>query len=93
MRIRAPSSICADDAVSLMVLTLHCHFGDRPIITSVFHESVKYIQQHKDVWFAMHGGALPLGAVVQKDAHSYQSRFVPADAAPDRLMPLRGLDS
>jgi hypothetical protein len=92
MRIRAPSSICADDAVSLMVLTLHCHFGDRPIITSVFHESVKYIQQHKDIWFAMHE-ELCRWALVQKDAHSYQSRFVPAEAALDRLMPLRGLDS
>ena len=34
------------EPMSLLVLTLHCHFGGRPMITSVFEEVVRYLQQH-----------------------------------------------
>ena len=62
------------EPMSLLVLTLHCHFGGRPMITSVFEEVVRYLQQHPDVWFARHE-ELGRWALAQKDEHSYQHRF------------------
>jgi len=63
-----------NEPMSLLVLTLHTHFGGRPMITSVFEEIIGYIKQHPDVWFARHE-ELGQWALAQKDPHSYQSRF------------------
>jgi peptidoglycan/xylan/chitin deacetylase (PgdA/CDA1 family) len=63
------------EPMSLLVLTLHCHFGGRPMITSVFGEIIRYFQQYPDVWFARHE-ELGRWALEAKPAeHSYQSRF------------------
>ena len=63
------------EPMSLLVLTLHCHFGGRPMITSVFEEVIRYFQQYPDVWFARHE-ELGRWALEAKPAeHSYQSRF------------------
>ena len=63
------------EPMSLLVLTLHCHFGGRPMITSVFEEIIRYVQQYPDVWFARHE-ELGRWALEAKPAeHSYQSRF------------------
>ena len=63
------------EPMSLLVLTLHCHFGGRPMITSVFEEIIRYFQQYPDVWFARHE-ELGRWALEAKPAeHSYQSRF------------------
>lgn len=63
-----------NEPMSLMVLTLHAQFGGRPMITAVFEEIIKYMQQFPDVWFARHE-ELGRWAHAQTDAHSYQSRF------------------
>lgn len=63
-----------NEPMSMLCLTLHCHFGGRPMITSVFEEVIKYMQQFPDVWFARHE-ELGQWALAQKDSHSYQSRF------------------
>jgi len=63
-----------NEPMSLLVLTLHTHFGGRPMITSVFEEIIGYIKQHPDVWFARHE-ELGQWALAQKDPPSYQSRF------------------
>jgi allantoinase len=36
-------------------LTLHCHFGGRPLVCAVFDKILKYFAQFPDVWFASHG--------------------------------------
>jgi peptidoglycan/xylan/chitin deacetylase (PgdA/CDA1 family) len=64
----------ANEPMSLLVLTLHCHFGGRPMITSVFEEIISYMKQFPDVWFARHE-ELGKWALSQTDSHSYQSRF------------------
>ena len=50
------------EPMSLLVLTLHCHFGGRPMITSVFEEVVRYVQQHPGRLVRPPRGARPLGA-------------------------------
>jgi peptidoglycan/xylan/chitin deacetylase (PgdA/CDA1 family) len=62
------------EPMSLMVLTLHCHFGGRPMITAVFEEIVKYLKQQPDVWFARHE-ELGKWALAQPTEHSYKERF------------------
>lgn len=63
-----------NEPMSLLVLTLHCHFGGRPMITAVFEEIVKYLKQQPDVWFARHE-ELGQWALAQKTDHSYKERF------------------
>lgn len=63
-----------NEPMSLMVLTLHCHFGGRPMITAVFEEIVKYLKQQPDVWFARHE-ELGKWALAQTTEHSYKERF------------------
>ncbi|NWG23864.1 MAG: polysaccharide deacetylase family protein [Pseudorhodoplanes sp.] len=63
-----------NEPMSMMVLTLHTHFGGRPMITSVFEEIVKYLQQHPEVWFARHD-ELGRWAHSQKESFSYKDRF------------------
>jgi peptidoglycan/xylan/chitin deacetylase (PgdA/CDA1 family) len=64
-----------NEPMSMLVLTLHCHFGGRPLITAVFDQIVKYIQQFPGVWFTRHGelGRWALEAAV--DEHTYANRY------------------
>jgi hypothetical protein len=59
----------------MLVLTLHCHFGGRPMITSVFEEVINYFKQHPDVWFARHEELAQWALNSNIDEHSYQSRY------------------
>jgi len=43
------------EAPAYLGLTLHCHFGGRPLICAIFDKILKYIAQFPDVWFASHG--------------------------------------
>jgi peptidoglycan/xylan/chitin deacetylase (PgdA/CDA1 family) len=40
---------------SFLPLSMHCHFGGRPMITAVFHKIFGYLSQFPDVWFASYG--------------------------------------
>ena len=42
------------EPMSLMVMTVHCHFGGRPLMASVFNELPGCFGQFSDVWFARH---------------------------------------
>jgi allantoinase len=44
-----------DEAPAYLGLTLHCHFGGRPLVCAVFDKILKYFAQFSDVWFASHG--------------------------------------
>jgi peptidoglycan-N-acetylglucosamine deacetylase len=43
------------EAPAYLGLTLHCHFGGRPLVCAVFDKILKYFAQFPDVWFATHG--------------------------------------
>ena len=43
-----------NEPMGLLVFTIHCQFGGRPLITAVLQEVLKYMQQSRDVWFARH---------------------------------------
>lgn len=64
------------EPMSLLALTLHCQFGGRPMVISVFDQVMKYISQHPDVWFARHSelGQWALDHAV--DEHTYADRYL-----------------
>lgn len=39
---------------SLLNLTVHTHFGGRPLMASMLHELLRYMKGFADVWFARH---------------------------------------
>jgi hypothetical protein len=39
---------------SYLPLSMHCHFGGRPMITAIFHKIFGYMRGFPDVWFASH---------------------------------------
>jgi len=42
------------EAPSLLNLTVHCHFGGRPLMSAMLHELLRYMKGFPDVWFARH---------------------------------------
>jgi peptidoglycan/xylan/chitin deacetylase (PgdA/CDA1 family) len=42
------------EAPSLINLTVHAHFGGRPLMAAMLHELLKYMRGYPDVWFARH---------------------------------------
>jgi peptidoglycan/xylan/chitin deacetylase (PgdA/CDA1 family) len=64
------------EPMSLLVLTLHCHFGGRPMIIAAFEEIMRYIGRFPNVWLARHG-ELARWALEHGDARlGYADRFL-----------------
>ena len=42
------------EAPSLINLTVHAHFGGRPLMAAMLHELLRYMRGFPDVWFARH---------------------------------------
>lgn len=42
------------EAPSLINLTVHAHFGGRPLMSAMLHELLRYMRGYPDVWFARH---------------------------------------
>jgi peptidoglycan/xylan/chitin deacetylase (PgdA/CDA1 family) len=42
------------EAPSLINLTVHTHFGGRPLMSAMLHELLLYMRGYPDVWFARH---------------------------------------
>jgi allantoinase len=42
----------AREAPAFMVLSMHCHFGGRPMISAVMDKVFKHVLGHSDVWIA-----------------------------------------
>jgi allantoinase len=40
------------EAPAFLVMSIHCHFGGRPLIAAVFDKLFKYMASYPDVWFA-----------------------------------------
>jgi allantoinase len=64
-----------NEPMSMLVLTLHCHFGGRPLIIAVFDQIIKYIQQFPGVWFTRHGELGRWALDAGPDEHTYASRY------------------
>ena len=64
------------EPMGLLVLTLHCHFGGRPMIIAAFDELMKYIAGRQDVWFVRHR-ELGRWALNASEESTYASRFFP----------------
>jgi peptidoglycan/xylan/chitin deacetylase (PgdA/CDA1 family) len=63
------------EPMSLLVLTLHCHFGGRPMVTQAFERVMRYIARFPGVWLARHH-ELGRWALEQEAAdRTYRSRF------------------
>jgi peptidoglycan/xylan/chitin deacetylase (PgdA/CDA1 family) len=42
------------EAPSLINLTVHAHFGGRPLMSAMLHDLLRYMKGFADVWFARH---------------------------------------
>jgi allantoinase len=40
---------------AFLALSMHCHFGGRPMITAVYEKIFSYMRRHDDVWFSSFG--------------------------------------
>jgi peptidoglycan/xylan/chitin deacetylase (PgdA/CDA1 family) len=43
------------EAPNFLAISLHCHFGGRPLVAAVYDKIFRYLKQHPDVWFANYG--------------------------------------
>jgi allantoinase len=66
-----------NEPMSLLVLTVHCHFGGRPLMTAVFDQLLKYFTQFPEVWFARHNELARWALDNRVDEISYRDRFFP----------------
>lgn len=64
-----------NEPMGLMQLTLHAHFGGRPMIIAVFEQIIKEMQKHNDVWFARHEELAAWTLNNKLDEHTYKDRF------------------
>lgn len=64
---------------SLINLTLHCQFGARPLVASVFDKILGYFQQHPDVWFPRHDEMANWFKGLGVTEVPYSQRFFAAD--------------
>ncbi|HTH96418.1 MAG TPA: polysaccharide deacetylase family protein [Stellaceae bacterium] len=62
------------EPMSLLTLTLHCHFGGRPMVIAQFEKLIAYFKQFPDVWFARHD-ELAEWAWAQPEEQTYRKRY------------------
>ena len=44
----------ANEPTSFLNITLHCHFGGRPLMAAQLDRILKYIRGHADAWLVRH---------------------------------------
>jgi len=62
------------EAPSLINLTVHAHFGGRPLMAAMLHELLKYMRGYSDVWFARHD-EIARWTLTTLERHSGQPRI------------------
>jgi peptidoglycan/xylan/chitin deacetylase (PgdA/CDA1 family) len=65
------------EPMSLLVMTLHCQFGGRPLVISVFDQVIEHIAAHPDVWFAKHSELAQWALDMEVDERPYADRYPP----------------
>jgi peptidoglycan/xylan/chitin deacetylase (PgdA/CDA1 family) len=43
------------ESPAFLALSMHCHFGGRPMIAAIFEKIFEYMREHDGVWFASYG--------------------------------------
>ena len=69
------------EAPALLGLTLHCHFGGRPLVCAVFDRILKYFAQFPDVWFASHNEIARWVIDQNIEAETHAKRLLTGQAA------------
>lgn len=64
------------EPMSLMVLTLHCQFGGRPMVIAMFDQIMAHIKSHPDVWFARHEELGEWAMHTDASEYTYAKRFL-----------------
>lgn len=64
------------EPLSMLAMTLHCQFGGRPMVISVFDQIMRHISQYDDVWFARHSELGEWALEADVDEHTYADRYL-----------------
>jgi peptidoglycan/xylan/chitin deacetylase (PgdA/CDA1 family) len=64
------------EAPALLVLSMHCHYGGRPLVASVFERIFSYLRRHDDAWFATFGEIARWVMDTQRDADTHARRLI-----------------
>ena len=67
-----------NEPIGLLVLTLHCQFGGRPLMAAVVQDILTYMKRFPDVWFARHEELALWALSLEEDELSSQRRFFKA---------------
>jgi allantoinase len=65
------------EPLSLLVLTMHCHFSGRPLMGAVIDKLFRYFAQFPDVWYARHTELAEWALAGEADEVSNAERFFP----------------
>lgn len=65
----------ANEPMSLLVLTVHCHFGGRLLMSAVLSQLLRYFARFPDLWFARHGELAQWTLDRDSDEVTYAQRF------------------
>jgi allantoinase len=61
---------------ALLVMSMHCHFGGRPLISAIVEKILKYMGQYPDVWFASYGEIARWVLDTQRGAETHARRLI-----------------
>jgi hypothetical protein len=82
----APATFCvntfdylyAREPLSLLVMTVHCHFGGRPLMSAMLDKLLRYFAQFPGVWFARHRELARWALEGDADEITNAERFFPS---------------
>jgi peptidoglycan/xylan/chitin deacetylase (PgdA/CDA1 family) len=66
----------AHESPGFLALSMHCHFGGRPMITAVYEKIFSYMRRHDDVWFSSFGEIARWVMDHQRDADTHPRRLI-----------------
>jgi peptidoglycan/xylan/chitin deacetylase (PgdA/CDA1 family) len=66
---------------ALLTLSMHCHFGGRPLISAIMEKILKYMAQYPDVWFASYGEIARWAFDTQRGADTHARRLIKVTGA------------
>jgi len=64
------------ESPALLVMSMHCHFGGRPLISAIMEKILKYMAQYPDVWFASYGEIARWVFDTQRGAETHARRLI-----------------
>jgi peptidoglycan/xylan/chitin deacetylase (PgdA/CDA1 family) len=66
---------------ALLALSMHCHFGGRPLVSAIMEKILRYMAQYPDVWFASYGEIARWAFETQRGADTHARRLVKVTGA------------